>query len=320
MRRGRKPQTLGRHNWFFSVCIALLLVLMYGCSHLYEGSAVGSRLKEANDLFGQGSYGASLTKYQQMIEEYPEAGDRALFEMGIIYAYPSNDQKDYPKSIECFRKILTHYPESNYRQDSARMISHIENVTLKDKKVMALQKQILVLEQEGKRKEAEIVALQKRIETLERELKAKTSLIQDGPASKVLIEKGQRTLTLLSKDKVLKVYKIALGGNPNGPKERQGDNKTPEGTYTIDARNTNSSYHLSLHVSYPNEEDIKRARQLGVSPGGNIMIHGLKNGYSWVGDSHREADWTKGCIAVTDEEIEEIASLVPNGTTVEIRP
>jgi len=127
-------------------------------------------------------------------------------------------------------------------------------------------------------------------------------------------------LTLISKGKVLKSYKIALGGNPNGPKERQGDNKTPEGSYVIDSRNRGSLYHLSLHISYPNEKDKKRAKQRGVSPGGDIMIHGLKNGFSWVGGRHTEADWTKGCIAVTDEEIVEIAKLVPNGTVVEIRP
>ena len=125
---------------------------------------------------------------------------------------------------------------------------------------------------------------------------------------------------LIAKGEVLKTYKIALGGNPVGPKERQGDNKTPEGTYVIDSRNKNSRHHLSLRISYPNERDKKRARELGVSPGGDIMIHGIKNGFSWVGDSHAEIDWTKGCIAVSDEEIEEIAKLAPNGTIVEIRP
>jgi murein L,D-transpeptidase YafK len=125
---------------------------------------------------------------------------------------------------------------------------------------------------------------------------------------------------LFSKGDVLKTYRIALGGNPEGPKERQGDNKTPEGIYFIDARNRDSQYHLSLHISYPNEHDKQRAKELGVSPGGDIMIHGIKNGFSWVGDAHAETDWTKGCIAVTDGEIEEIEKLVPNGTIVEIRP
>jgi murein L,D-transpeptidase YafK len=125
---------------------------------------------------------------------------------------------------------------------------------------------------------------------------------------------------LISQGEVLKTYKIALGGNPIGPKERQGDNKTPEGTYIIDARNRDSRFYLSLHISYPNERDKNRAKKLGVSPGGDIMIHGIKNGFSRVGNAHAEIDWTKGCIAVTNKEIEEIAKLAPNGTIVEIRP
>jgi tetratricopeptide (TPR) repeat protein len=317
---GREGREMICRYFRFFVCAILTPMLVYGCIHLYGGSIPGSSLKEANDLFSKGSYKASLVRYQQMMERYPEAGDRILFEMGIIYAYPSNEQKDYQKSLQCFRKILKEHPESRYRQDSAEMVSHIENVILKDKKIITLQKQLAVLEQEIKGRESEIIALQKRIETLERELKGRGPIVQDGPASKVLIEKSQRTLTLLSQDKVLKIYKIALGGNPKGPKERQGDNKTPEGTYVIDSRNRDSAYHLSLHISYPSEKDRKRARELGVSPGGDIMIHGLKNGFSWMGDLHRESDWTKGCIAVTDEEIEEIAALVPNGTAVEIRP
>jgi len=137
---------------------------------------------------------------------------------------------------------------------------------------------------------------------------------------KVLIEKQARRLTLLSKGAVVKTYTIALGGNPVGPKERQGDNKTPEGTYTIDARNGSSGYHLSLHISYPNAKDKKRARELGVSPGGDIMIHGLKNGFAQTGSAHTESDWTEGCIAVTNPEMEEIYRFVPNGTIVEITP
>jgi murein L,D-transpeptidase YafK len=140
------------------------------------------------------------------------------------------------------------------------------------------------------------------------------------PADKVLIEKKARRLTLFSKGQVLRTYKVALGRNPNGPKEREGDNKTPEGVYAIDARNKNSRYHLSLHISYPNEQDRKRAKELGVSPGGDIMIHGIRNGFGWLGGVHRWLDWTQGCVAVTDDEIKEIDRLVPNGTTVEISP
>ena len=271
-----------------------------------------------------------MSKYEQIIEKYPTAGDRVFFEMGVIYAYPGNEQKDYQKSLECFQKLIKNYPESVYRKDSEMMIFHINNVTLKDKTIAALQTQIETLRQEIKSKENEINTLQKKIEALEQEVKSKENEIaalqkevfalQKGPADKLLIEKKERRLTLILKGKVLKTYKIALGGNPIGPKERQGDNKTPEGTYIIDGRNKDSGYHLSLHISYPNEKDKKRAKELGVSPGGDIMIHGIKNGFSWVGDSHSEVDWTKGCIAVTDEEIEEIDKLVPNGTIVEIRP
>ncbi len=139
-------------------------------------------------------------------------------------------------------------------------------------------------------------------------------------ADKVLIEKKARRLTLLSGGKVIKTYKVAIGRNPVGPKEKEGDNKTPEGIYTIDRRNMKSRYHLSLHISYPNPEDIERAKRRGISPGSNITIHGIKNGYGWIGDFHRIFDWTEGCIAVTNEEIDEIERLVPDGTPVEIRP
>ncbi|HNT43587.1 MAG TPA: L,D-transpeptidase family protein [Syntrophorhabdaceae bacterium] len=142
----------------------------------------------------------------------------------------------------------------------------------------------------------------------------------DLTADKLLVEKKARRLTLLSKGQILRTYKIALGGNPEGPKEREGDGKTPEGSYIIDGRNTRSGYHLSLHISYPNEKDRKRAKELGVSPGAQIMIHGMKNGLGWIGPFHTLYNWTQGCIAVTDAEIDEIAPLVPNGTPIEIRP
>ncbi len=167
-------------------------------------------------------------------------------------------------------------------------------------------------------KEAEISAHKKKIEALEK--KFLDYALRKGTVDRILIEKGARRLTLISQGEPLKTYKIALGGNPVGPKERQGDNKTPEGTYFIEGRNRDSKYHLSLRISYPNEKDRARAKELGAPPGGDIMIHGIKNGLSWVGDSHAGIDWTKGCIAVSDEEIEEIDRLVPTGTIVEIRP
>ncbi|MDD2582698.1 MAG: L,D-transpeptidase family protein [Desulfuromonadaceae bacterium] len=304
-------------------------LLLCGCSHFDGGFQAKPTFMEANDLFNQGNYTASLGKYQQIIEKYPTAGDRSLFEMGIVYAYPGNEQKDYQRSLECFQKLIKDYPGSGYRKDSELMVFTINNVIIKDKTIATQHSHIETLQQEITNNENEIIALQKKIEALEQEVRSKEDGIvtlqkeifasHKGPADKILIEKKERRLSLISKGKVLKTYQIALGGNPNGPKERQGDNKTPEGTYVIDSKNRDSRYHLSLHISYPNEKDKKRAKQLGVSPGGDIMIHGLKNGFSWVGDLHTEVDWTKGCIAVTDKEIEEIDKLAPNGTIVEIR-
>lgn len=139
-------------------------------------------------------------------------------------------------------------------------------------------------------------------------------------ADRIVIVKSARSLTLLRQGQVLKTYKVALGQQPEGPKTQRGDNRTPEGEYIIDARNAHSSFHLSLHISYPNAADRTRAGKLGVSPGGDIMIHGLPPAYAYLGPLHRQSDWTLGCIAVTNAEIEEIWSLVPNGTKVEIKP
>ena len=300
----------------FFVCIMMTPILICGCSYIDGGHQARSISQEANYFFNQGDYEASLSKYEQIIEKHPAVADRVLFEMGIIYAHPRNGQKDYQKSLECFQKLVRGYPDSEYRRDSQMMIFQIHNVIIKDKIIATQQTQIETSRQEAKSKENEIITLQDKIETLEQKIFA----LRTESADKVLIEKKERQLTLLSKGEVINSYKIALGGDPVGPKKRQGDNKTPEGTYIIDSRNGDGGYHLSLHISYPNEKDKMRAKELGVSPGGDIMIHGIKNGFSLVGASHAEVDWTKGCIAVTDEEMEEIYKLVPNGTIVEIRP
>jgi tetratricopeptide (TPR) repeat protein len=338
---GKVLGRIGDHLCFYFVCIIITPVLICGCSHFNKEFQARVTFKEANEFFSQGKYNPSLNKYAQILEKYPKAGDRVLFAMGIIYAYPRNEEKDYQKSLECFQKLIKDYPESGYKKDSEVMIFQIHNVTFKDQTIAeqqaqietlrrtqiatlqqkdqmigTQQAQIETLQQDGKSKENEIITLKNMIGDLEQ----KIFVLQKGPADKILIEKKKRRLTLISKGEVLKIYKIALGGNQIGPKERQGDNKTPEGTYIIDSRNKDSRYHLSLHISYPNEKDKKRAKELGVSPGGGIMIHGIKNSFSWVGDLHTEVDWTKGCIAVTDEEIVEIEKLAPNGTIVEIRP
>jgi murein L,D-transpeptidase YafK len=135
-----------------------------------------------------------------------------------------------------------------------------------------------------------------------------------------LILKKDHLLELIAGGKIIKTYKVALGQGGLAAKEREGDGRTPEGHYIIDARNADSHYHRALHVSYPNAEDRKRATRLGVPPGGAIMIHGLPNGMGKLGAAHRLYDWTLGCIAVTDEEIDEIWDLVAVGTPVEIKP
>jgi murein L,D-transpeptidase YafK len=139
-------------------------------------------------------------------------------------------------------------------------------------------------------------------------------------ANRVIVLKRQRTLQLLKDGKVIKSYKVALGANPVGPKTKQGDHKTPEGSYFLDSRNSHSHFYKALHISYPNARDRTIARQKGVSPGGDVFVHGLPNGYGFVGASHSLKDWTDGCVAVTNEEMDEIWRVVPNGTPIEIRP
>lgn len=138
----------------------------------------------------------------------------------------------------------------------------------------------------------------------------------------ILVEKGKRIMYLRQGDTILKSYKIALGGNPIGPKIKEGDSKTPEGNYKIEWHNPNSSYHLSLRISYPNNEQKQKAKENNYSAGGDIMIHGFPN---WAPNIlfqyiHSNRDWTDGCIAVTDEEMNEIYHAVKDGTPISINP
>jgi murein L,D-transpeptidase YafK len=139
-------------------------------------------------------------------------------------------------------------------------------------------------------------------------------------ADHVLVSKSDRMLSLFSHGRKLKSYHVAFGRQPVGKKVREGDDRTPEGKYFIDRRNVNSKYHLALHVSYPNADDTRRARAGGYSPGGDIMIHGLRRDFGWIGGLHRALNWTHGCIAVTDAEIDEIGRAVRDGTPIEILP
>ena len=135
-----------------------------------------------------------------------------------------------------------------------------------------------------------------------------------------MVNKAKREMLLLRDGKVIRRYRIGLGRSPAGPKERQGDNKTPEGLYAISGRNPASAYHLALRISYPSAADVERAQKAGEDPGGDIMIHGLPNNEPKSEKRQRMTDWTAGCIAVTDEEIEEIWRLVPDGTPIQINP
>jgi len=142
----------------------------------------------------------------------------------------------------------------------------------------------------------------------------------DGPVDCILVEKSKRKMTLLKQGTEFKTYHIALGRNPEGSKVQQGDKRTPEGNYYIDRKVRNSIYHRALHLSYPSPADVERAKALGVSPGGSIMIHGMKPDKLWMGDVQYLFNWTNGCIALTNREIEEVFDLVSEGTSVEIRP
>ncbi len=142
-----------------------------------------------------------------------------------------------------------------------------------------------------------------------------------GIADHIRVGKSDRRLELLRKGAVIASFKIALGRNPQGDKERQGDMRTPEGRYVIDWRNPQSGYHLSLHISYPGQKDMARARQAGVDPGGDIMIHGQPNGYAMPASLLlQRIDWTFGCIAVTNADMEKIWAAVSDGTSIEILP
>ena len=139
-----------------------------------------------------------------------------------------------------------------------------------------------------------------------------------GNIDRILIEKGARRLTVYQDGKRVREYRIALGFTPDGDKVRQGDGKTPEGIYKIDRRNDRSKFHLSLGINYPQPEDRARAKKGGYSPGGDIFIHGQPN---QIADGYRvKGDWTEGCVAIDNHQIEELFAATPMGTEVEIRP
>ncbi|MBS0290670.1 MAG: L,D-transpeptidase family protein [Proteobacteria bacterium] len=136
----------------------------------------------------------------------------------------------------------------------------------------------------------------------------------------ILVEKQKHLMTVFHKNKPVKTYKIALGFSPYGHKTQEGDGKTPEGTYFVVSKNPNSKFHLSLKLSYPSTQDQLAAKSNGINPGGNIMIHGLAPHLNTKGKWHIMKDWTLGCIAITNDEIEELFKLATIGTKVVITP
>ena len=148
-----------------------------------------------------------------------------------------------------------------------------------------------------------------------------TTPLPDGAvADRLVVLKTERRLELYDGPQLLRSYSVSLGREPVGPKQQQGDKRTPEGAYHIDYRKPDSSYHRALHISYPRPDQVAAAQTTGASPGDLIMIHGLPNGAGFIGRLHLIADWTVGCIAVTNAEIEEIWRVVPDGTPIEIKP
>lgn len=139
-------------------------------------------------------------------------------------------------------------------------------------------------------------------------------------ADKVVVRKSARVMELYAGTQLLRTYRVSLGPHSAGHKQQESDGRTPEGRYELDYRNPHSSFHLALHISYPAAADIANAKRQGVDAGGLIMVHGLRNGLGWLGRLHRLYDWTDGCVAVTDREIEEIWRAVPDKTPIIIEP
>ena len=144
--------------------------------------------------------------------------------------------------------------------------------------------------------------------------------LAEAQADLLEVFKGERRMELKRDGRTIRRYRVALGFAPERHKEREGDGRPPEGSYTVDARNPQSAFHLSLRVSYPDEDDKARAASLGVSPGGDIYIHGQPNGWRKFLVGHPAKDWTTGCVAVSDAEIREVWALVPTGARVVIHP
>jgi murein L,D-transpeptidase YafK len=139
-------------------------------------------------------------------------------------------------------------------------------------------------------------------------------------ADLVIVKKSERILCLIKDKKIFRKYKISLGDNPKGHKTKEGDEKTPEGNYTLDYKKSNSSFYKAIHISYPKKEDVNNAKKSGINPGGFIMIHGQKNHLGWLSFLTQKYDWTNGCIAVTNKEMDEIWQSIDIPIKIQILP
>ena len=145
-----------------------------------------------------------------------------------------------------------------------------------------------------------------------------SSVFSAQKADAVLVNKSEKKLYLIADGKQFKSYHVVFGANPAGHKQQEGDERTPEGKYLLDYKKEDSAFYKAIHISYPNQNDIENAKNLGVSPGGFIMIHGQRNGLGWLSFVSQFFNWTNGCIAVTNSEMEEIWQAVNAGTPIEI--
>jgi murein L,D-transpeptidase YafK len=139
-------------------------------------------------------------------------------------------------------------------------------------------------------------------------------------ADLVVVEKSRHLLILFDHGKAFATFHVAFGANPHGHKQEEGDNRTPEGRYMLDLRKENDRYHHAIHISYPNAADRANAKTHGVSPGGDVMVHGQRNGFGWAAFVTQHFDWTHGCIAMSNDDLDKVWDAVPINTPIEIRP
>lgn len=139
-------------------------------------------------------------------------------------------------------------------------------------------------------------------------------------ADLVVVEKNSKTLSLFKKERKIASFSVTFGANPVGHKQQEGDERTPEGRYKLDYKKTETKYHKAIHISYPNAQDIADAKKRGVSPGGSIMIHGQKQGWGWAAFLTQRFNWTNGCIALSDDDLDFVWNVVDVGTPIEIKP